>query len=197
MTPTTSSVVRAGRVLPGLLLLALAAATPAGAQSRLPKLLGESLLPHFGNLSRVGRMLVPVAGETPENLRDSFHDGRSGGRTHEAIDIPAARNTPVVAVTDGVVVGLRHEGLGGNAIHLLDPVRKRRYFYAHLDHFATGLEEGTPVRQGQVIGYVGDTGNAGRGNYHLHFAVIALDDVRHWWKGMTLDPYALLQDAAR
>ena len=197
MTPSPESALRAGRVLPFLLLLALASGTPLGAQSRIPRLLGESLLPSFGNLSRMGRMLMPVEGKTPEQLRESFREGRSGGRTHEAIDIPAAQNTPVVAVTDGVVVGLRHEGLGGNAIHLVDPVRRRRYFYAHLDHFASGLAEGERVRQGQVIGYVGDTGNAGAGNYHLHFAIIALDDVKHWWQGMALDPYALLQDAAR
>jgi murein DD-endopeptidase MepM/ murein hydrolase activator NlpD len=177
------------------LVLVFASAAAANAQGLIPRLLGEPVLPKFEHLSRLGRMVVPVVGVSPQSLRDSFREGRSAGRTHEAIDIPAPRGTPVVAVADGVVVGLRHGGIGGNAIHMVDSTRKRHYFYAHLERFADRLKEGETIQQGDVIGYVGDTGNAGKGNYHLHFAVTALGDLRRWWVGETLNPYDLLQDA--
>lgn len=185
---------RLGRAVLCCLALLLTSAAAAHAQSRLPKLLGDALLPKFDNLSRLTRVLVPVEGVRPEMLRDSFLEGRSHGRTHEAIDIPAPRGTPVIAVADGVVVAMRTQGIGGNAIHMVDATRKRRYFYAHLDRFAELLAPGDTVRAGDVIGYVGDTGNAGPGNYHLHFAVSALADLRRWWVGETLNPYVLLRE---
>lgn len=175
--------------------LALAHAPALAAQARAARGLDESLLPRFAHLARLGRMAVPVAGVAPGSLRDSFLEARSRGRTHHAIDIPAPRGTPVLAVADGVVVGLRNGANSGLAIYVLDAARRQSHFYAHLDRYADRLAQGDTVRQGQVIGYVGDSGNAGAGNYHLHFAVLALADLRRWWEGDTVNPFALLRDA--
>jgi hypothetical protein len=116
--------------------------------------------------------LVPVECGTPLN---QFGTARSGGRTHQGEDIAAPQNTPVLAVVAGtlyrqIVDGADSSSLSGNAWYLRDDVTKAYYFYAHLDHFAD-LPVGTVVRAGDVIGYVGDTGNPGPGNYHLHFEV--------------------------
>jgi peptidoglycan LD-endopeptidase LytH len=138
-------------------------------------------------------LIVPVAGVHAHQLRDSYNDPRSGGRTHAAIDIMAPRGTPVLAAADGRILKLHQGNLGGNAIYQLDADGQTRYYYAHLDGYARGLTEGQTVYQGQVIGYVGDTGNAGRGNYHLHFSIAILDDVRRWWEGINLNPYPVLR----
>jgi len=159
---------------------------PAGG----PRVLGEPVRPIASTL------IIPVEGVLASQLRDSYHAGRSGGRTHKAIDIMAPRGTPVLAAADGTILRLRQGSLGGNAIYQLDRDGRTRYYYAHLDRYRRGLREGEPVRQGEVIGYVGDTGNAGRGNYHLHFSVAILSDVRRYWEGENLNPYVLLREAA-
>ncbi len=128
----------------------------------------------------------------PFQLRDSYEAPRSGGRTHNAIDIPAPHGTPVLAAADGRILKLHVGDIGGNAIYHLDTDGRTRYYYAHLDRYADGLAEGQQVYRGQVIGYVGDTGNAGPGNYHLHFSIAILDDPRRWWEGVNLNPYLLL-----
>lgn len=184
------------RTLPLLAALVLGAA-PAAAQSGAPSgLLGEILSPpKFEYLSRVGRLVIPVEGVGAERLRDSFREGRSGGRVHHAIDIHAPRGTPVVAVADGKILKLHQGKKGGNSIYHLDEDGRTRYYYAHLDRYAEGLREGQRVEQGEVIGYVGDTGNARPGDFHLHFSVALLRDARRWWEGMSLNPYALLRTA--
>ncbi len=138
-------------------------------------------------------LIVPVAGVHAHQLRDSYDAPRSGGRTHQAIDIPAPRGTPVLAATDGIILRLHSGPVGGNAIYHLDADGRTRYYYAHLDRYLASLAEGQPVFRGQVIGYVGDTGNAGRGNYHLHFSIAILDDPRRWWEGTNLNPYPILR----
>jgi peptidoglycan LD-endopeptidase LytH len=138
-------------------------------------------------------LIIPVVGVHPHQLRDSYNDPRSAGRRHWAIDIAAPRGTPVLAAADGTILKLHQGNLGGNAIYQLDADGQTRYYYAHLDGYARGLAEGQPVYQGQVIGYVGDTGNAGRGNYHLHFSIAILDDVRRWWEGININPYPILR----
>ena len=184
-----------GAVLCGALAL-LCGAAPLAAQSRpaeRPSLVGRLLgTPKLEYLSRLTGMAIPVEGVRASSLRDSFLEGRSGGRTHEAIDIHAPRGTPVVAVSDGEIVQLHQGSLGGNSIYHLDADGRTRYYYAHLERYAEGLAEGQRVRRGQVIGYVGDTGNAQPGDFHLHFSVTLLSDARQWWKGTPLNPYALL-----
>jgi murein DD-endopeptidase MepM/ murein hydrolase activator NlpD len=177
----------------GAALLALAAAAPADAQTR-SRVLSEAHAPTFRYLSRLaGRLEIPVEGVSARQLRASYNQGRSGGRLHRAIDIHAPRGTPVLAVTAGRILRLYQQGKGGNSIYHLDEDGRTRYYYAHLDGYAPGLREGDTVRKGQVIGYVGDTGNAQPGDYHLHFSVAVLRDVRRWWDGDNMDPYALLR----
>ncbi|HEX2188775.1 MAG TPA: M23 family metallopeptidase [Longimicrobiaceae bacterium] len=176
-----------------LLCAAPLSAQADGAERERPRLLGRLLgTPKLEYLSRLTGLAIPVEGVRVSSLRDSFLEGRSGGRTHEAIDIHAPRGTPVVAVADGVILKLHQGALGGNSIYHLDEDGRTRYYYAHLDRYADGVAEGQRVRRGDVIGYVGDTGNAQPGDFHLHFSVSLLNDARQWWRGTPLNPYALL-----
>ena len=138
-------------------------------------------------------LLVPVAGVRPEQLRDTFQDSRSAGRAHDAIDIPAPRGTPVLAVADGRIVKLFQSERGGTTIYQLATDNKTIYYYAHLDSYANGIAEGRTVRRGETIAYVGDTGNAGAGNYHLHFSILIVSDPKRYWDGTNINPYPLLR----
>lgn len=135
----------------------------------------------------------PVDGIRPETLRDTFDDGRPGHR-HEALDIMAPRGTPVRAVDDGTLVKLFDSKPGGLTIYQFDPAGRLAYYYAHLDRYAEGLHEGMQLRRGDLIGYVGTTGNATEAP-HLHFAVFLLGSDRRWWKGEALNPYSALRAA--
>jgi peptidoglycan LD-endopeptidase LytH len=100
---------------------------------------------------------------------DTWHAPRSGGRVHKGTDMFAARGTPLVAVGDGTV-RKSYDGLGGYIVWLYAD-HGVNYFYSHLDGYPAGLVNGQRVSRGQVIGYVGDTGNPAPGAYHLHFGV--------------------------
>jgi murein DD-endopeptidase MepM/ murein hydrolase activator NlpD len=142
-------------------------------------------------------LTIPVQGIRAEQLRDSYESARTG-HVHHAIDIMAARGTPVVAAADGTILRLRSGGNGGITIYQLDPDGRTLYYYAHLQRYAAGLQQGMPVWRGQVIAYVGDTGNAGAGNYHLHFSVGRLADPRRWWESENTNPFPMLAgDLAR
>jgi murein DD-endopeptidase MepM/ murein hydrolase activator NlpD len=181
------------RLIPAAALLALGA-VPAAAQDGAPRIFSGSLVPDFSYLRAVANMqpLLPVQGARVDRLRDTFREARSGGRVHDAIDIPAPRGTPVVAVTDGRILRLHQGSLGGNSIYQLAPDGRTRFYYAHLDGYAQGLQVGQVVHRGEVIGYVGDTGNARPGDTHLHFSIAILNDVHRWWEGRNLDPYPIL-----
>jgi len=131
---------------------------------------------------------VPIDGSDVESWKGAFSQRRDG-RPHEAVDILAPRNTPVHAADNGTVAKLFVSKAGGNTIYQFDPDGRLCYYYAHLDHYAAGLTEGQTVARGQVIGYVGTSGNAPPDTPHLHFAVIQLNPDRHWWQGRALDPY--------
>ncbi len=135
-------------------------------------------------------LLLPVQGVRRDELRDSFGEGRSG-HMHEAMDIMAPRNTPVLAVEDGRLVKLFYSHDGGNTIYQFDPGQTYAYYYAHLDHYAPGLREGDALSRGQVIGYVGSTGNAAAEAPHLHFAIFLLGADRRWWQGKALNPFSV------
>jgi murein DD-endopeptidase MepM/ murein hydrolase activator NlpD len=137
-------------------------------------------------------LLVPVQGIRREDLLDTFDDPRNGLRLHEAIDIMAPRNTPVLAVEAGRIVKLFSSVRGGLTIYQFDPTEAYCYYYAHLESYAPGLEEGNQVARGQVIGAVGTSGNAGPNNPHLHFAIFRLDARKHWWQGVPINPFPLL-----
>jgi murein DD-endopeptidase MepM/ murein hydrolase activator NlpD len=144
----------------------------------------------------IGRvnLIIPVAGVGPAQLLDTFDDARSEGRFHDAIDIPAAAETPVVAAADGKILKLSNSERGGTTIYQLNADQELVFYYAHLSRYAAGLVEGDIVKQGQVIAYVGDTGNAGAGNYHLHFSIAVVSDPKRYWEGTNINPYPLLHD---
>jgi murein DD-endopeptidase MepM/ murein hydrolase activator NlpD len=137
-------------------------------------------------------MVIPVAGVDRSAIRDMFDEVR-GNRRHEAIDIMAPRGTPVIAADDGVVKRLFTSVPGGFTVYEFDPDQRFCYYYAHLDGYAAGLHEGQALRRGEILGYVGTTGNAPKNAPHLHFAVIRLDPDRRWWKGTYVNPYPLLR----
>jgi peptidoglycan LD-endopeptidase LytH len=138
-------------------------------------------------------LIVPVAGVRPDQLRDTFSESRSEGRIHDAIDIPAAHGTAVLAAADGPIVKLFQSERGGTTIYQLSVDGKFVYYYAHLDRYGEGLSEGHFAKQGETIAYVGDTGNAGPGNYHLHFSVAEISNPKDFWHGVNINPYPLLR----
>ena len=138
---------------------------------------------------------VPVAGILPASLRDNYEQSR-GSRRHEAIDILAPTGTPVVAVDDGRIAKLFTSKPGGLTVYQFDPQARLSYYYAHLQRYAPGVREGMDVKRGDLIGYVGSTGNADPGTPHLHFAVFRLGSPPKWWQGEAINPYPALSRAA-
>lgn len=143
-----------------------------------------------------GTLLLPVQGVLPSQLRDTFTDARSEGRVHDAIDIMADAGSPVLAVADGTVEKLFDSKRGGLTIYQFEPSGRWCYYYAHLQRYADGLSEKQVIKRGDVIGYVGSTGNASAEAPHLHFEVHVLGPEKQWWKGESINPYPLLKSAA-
>jgi murein DD-endopeptidase MepM/ murein hydrolase activator NlpD len=142
---------------------------------------------------------LPIAGLTAADIHDTFAQSRSNGeRRHEASDIMAPRGTPVIAVEDGVIKKLFTSKPGGLTIYQFDPQERYCYYYAHLDRYAHGIREGLSVTRGEVIGYVGSTGNANPDAPHLHFAILELGPDKKWWDDTTpINPYPILMEALR
>ena len=136
-------------------------------------------------------LAIPVRFDAVE-LSDSFDDAR-GKRRHQAIDIMAPRGTPVVAVDDGTVAKVYRHPLGGLSVYQYDGDKRFAYYYAHLDRFAPGLKAGMALKRGDVLGYVGTSGNASPTAPHLHFAIYRLGPEKQWWRGTALNPYPYLQ----
>lgn len=139
---------------------------------------------HSSAGAQPGPFVFPVDG--PHSYVDSFGAPRSGGRTHKGCDILAAYGTPVVAVVSGTVSRTTPTdvGLGGITIWLKGD-NGTSYYYAHLSRIADGIGRGVSVGAGEVIGYVGHTGNAGSCN-HLHFQIMP-------GGGAAIDPYPTLR----
>jgi murein DD-endopeptidase MepM/ murein hydrolase activator NlpD len=142
---------------------------------------------------RSRKLTIPVSGIGPGQLQQTYDDPRSGSRTHHAIDILAPRNTPVVAVEDGTVARLFMSKAGGITLYQYDPSEKFVYYYAHLERYADGLKEGAPLARGQLLGYVGTSGNAPPNTPHLHFAIFRTTNPKRWWEGTPLDPFLVLR----
>ena len=140
------------------------------------------------------RPIVPVQGVARTALLDNYEQSR-GPRKHEAIDIMAPRGTPVYAVDDGQLVKLFQSVPGGITAYQFDPGAQLAYYYAHLDRYADGLKEGMALKRGDLIGYVGSTGNAAADAPHLHFGVFVLGPEKQWWKGEPVNPFPALRDA--
>ena len=138
-------------------------------------------------------LAVPVLGRYPADVGDTFRAGRSGGRQHNAADIMAPRGTLVVSADDGVIRRLSSNALGGITIYATDPDERFVYYYAHLDGYAPDLRVDQRVQRGDVLGYVGTTGNAPPTAPHLHFQIMRLLDRDRLWDGVPIDPRPFLQ----
>lgn len=149
-----------------------------------------------GATSSILDMSPPIRGLALMNLRDTFEEVHDGHK-HEAIDIMEPRGTPVRAAVSGTIRKLFLSKPGGNTIYQFDEMGVYCYYYAHLDGYAEGLREGMRVERGEVIGFVGSTGNADPRSPHLHFAITELGPERLWWKGNAIDPYPFLVAAVK
>lgn len=141
-----------------------------------------------------GKIMIPVVGIKRDQIRDTFNDARSKGRVHNANDIMAAGGTPVVACADGEIAKFFDSVRGGITIYQFSPDHKFIYYYAHLQKRADNLKEKDFVKQGTIIGYVGDTGDAAPGNTHLHFEIMIPENPQKYWKGTDINPYPLLKE---
>lgn len=128
-------------------------------------------------------LAMPVQGVAQRALRDTWHAARSSGRKHEGIDIFAARGTPVLSATEGIVSRVGTNDLGGKVVWVMGPGRQMHY-YAHLDDYAE-ISAGDRVAPGTVLGYVGNTGNARGTPPHLHYGV--------YTGAGAINPYPLLR----
>lgn len=154
---------------------------------------GIALAPADGTALLAARAIaMPIEGISGRDLRDTYTDRRTAG-SHEALDISAPRGTPVRAVDDGKLVKLFTSVPGGLTVYQFDASGRLAYYYAHLDRYAQNLSEGMALRRGDVVGYVGTTGNAPPDAPHLHFAVFVLDADKRWWKGTPVNPYPALR----
>jgi uncharacterized membrane protein len=163
------------------------AATPSGTEVVTPSDL--ALL--------ASEIAMPLDGVNALSLHSNFDERRGGGtRAHEALDIMAARRTPVRSATAGRVLKLFTSAAGGLMVYAADSSERFVLMYAHLDGYAEGLRDGTPLARGQVIGYVGSTGNASPTAPHLHFAIARSADVKRWSKGKPIDPLPVLVASA-
>ncbi|HEY8356315.1 MAG TPA: peptidoglycan DD-metalloendopeptidase family protein [Ramlibacter sp.] len=171
------------------------AAPSAPASGSAPVAVRDVGDPDGARILATRELVVPVVGVAPTALADHYDDAR-GKRVHEAIDIMAPEGRPVVAVDDGRIAKLFTSRGGGLTVYHFDAQGQLAYYYAHLQSYAPGLAEGANVRRGQLIGYVGSTGNANPAAPHLHFAVFRLGPQKNWWQGDAVNPYPALSQAA-
>ena len=128
----------------------------------------------------------------PGQLVDTYTQSRGAGRRHDAIDIMAPAGTPVLAAVDGRVVKLFASEAGGITLYQFDRDERYVHYYAHLQGYAPGIDEGRELRRGEVLGFVGSTGNANPDGPHLHYAIALLDADKRWHGGTPVNPYPLL-----
>jgi murein DD-endopeptidase MepM/ murein hydrolase activator NlpD len=162
--------------------------TPAATRVDLPPIESTGFPRH---------LTIPVQGVSAADIHDTFSESRGTDRKHEATDILAARGTPVIAADDGVIKKLFTSEQGGLTLYHFDPTEEYSYYYAHLDRYADGIREGVSVKRGEVIGYVGTTGNAPPNTPHLHFGIFKLGPEKNWWEGVPINPYPILSAQAR
>ena len=146
--------------------------------------------------SALSGLLLPVRGVQPSELVDTFNQTRGGTRIHEALDIMAPRGREVLAINDGKIAKLFTSKQGGLTVYQFDPSERYAYYYAHLDRYAPGIAEGKVLKRGELVGYVGSTGNASPDAPHLHFAIFELGPEKRWWEGKPINPYPLLNGLA-
>jgi murein DD-endopeptidase MepM/ murein hydrolase activator NlpD len=166
---------------------------PSAGTSVPSPLSAPSVIPDADPTKTIKGLLIPVYGVTANQLRDSFYDSRSEGRMHAALDIMAPHDTPVIAADDGTVLRLQQSERGGTMIYQADSTGDYVLYYGHLSRYADGVVVGKKLKRGEVIAYVGDTGNAGAGNYHLHFGISKMTSPGRWYGGEPVNPYPLLK----
>lgn len=160
-----------------------------------PTTAGRPRIPDDAAALAARNLLIPVQGVAASRLQDTFTARRDGNRVHAAIDIMAPRGTPVLAADDGTVWKVRSNALGGLTIYTIDDEQRFVMYYAHLDRYAEGLREAQRVRKGDVLGYVGTTGNAPPNTPHLHFQLMRYRGNGRWWDGDPINPYPYLARA--
>ncbi len=128
-------------------------------------------------------LLIPVQGLQPKNLVDTWGAARSGGRTHKGIDLFAPKGTPVLSATEGIVFQVGTDRLGGQVVRVLGP-RATLHYYAHLSAYGN-VRRGDWVTAGEILGYVGNTGNAATTPPHLHYGI-------YYFFGKATNPYPYL-----
>ncbi|RYX92722.1 MAG: M23 family metallopeptidase [Comamonadaceae bacterium] len=161
--------------------------------------LAQAVDPADGNIIdlRSRNLLLPISSVGTAQLTDTYSQSRAAGNVHEALDIMSPRGTPVLAVDDGRVAKLFLSKPGGVTLYQFDQNTQYAYYYAHLDRYADGLKEGMLLSKGQVIGYVGSTGNASPDAPHLHFAIFRLGPERQWWKGTAVNPFTVWRESSK
>jgi murein DD-endopeptidase MepM/ murein hydrolase activator NlpD len=168
---------------------------PPGARPVSPEVKGETISADPVAELRRHDLALPIDEADVDDMKGHFAQRRGGGaRGHEAVDILVPRHTPIRAVEDGTIARLFFSKAGGTTIYQFDPERRFCYYYAHLERYAPGLSEGQQVSKGDVIGFVGTSGNAPPNTPHLHFAIFELTDQKRWWDGKPLDPYLVFRD---
>lgn len=146
-------------------------------------------------LLRERGLLVPVRGILAAQIPDTYDAPRDGARVHNAQDILAKRGTPVLAADDGTILHIGTNALGGNVVWTADPSRRFAYYYAHLDRWAKGLRDGQTISRGDVLGYVGTTGNAPKDTPHLHFQVVRIVNGKRYSDGPPVNPLPFFTQA--
>lgn len=164
------------------------AAAPAHGQGGAPAISPGKMEEVLKEL-RQKRLLFPVCGRTVRGYKDTFSEARGTRRVHNAMDAPAPRGTPVVSTDSGRVIKLFTSRAGGLTVYTTDVAERFIYYYAHLDRYRTGLREGMRLTRGDVLGYVGTTGNAPPNTPHLHFAILKSSDIKRWSKGTPVNPF--------
>jgi uncharacterized membrane protein len=169
---------------------------PAGASAITPSGTEDVTAEDLALLAR--EIAMPLDGIDPASLRSNFAERRGGGtRQHQALDVMAPRRTPVKSAAKGRVLKLFTSADGGLMVYAADSSERFVLMYAHLDGYAPAMRDGAPLARGEVIGYVGSTGNALASAPHLHFAIARSADVRRWSKGQPIDPLLVLLAAGR
>lgn len=175
------------RRLVGTLLLLVALAAAGWWAWQQPFMASTRMLWEIARMPPPASLPVPVRGVDLADLVDTWGASRGGDRSHEGIDIFAERGTPVTSTTRGVVGAVRESGLGGRQVWVRGPALEHHY-YAHLEDWAAGLATGEVVLPGDVLGYVGDSGNARGTAPHLHYGI--------YGEGGALDPLPRLRAGA-
>jgi murein DD-endopeptidase MepM/ murein hydrolase activator NlpD len=145
---------------------------------------------------RSRKLTFPIKGFDPERVKNSYNESR-GNQKHEAVDILAPRDTPIMAVDDGTIAKLFLSKLGGTTIYQFDPSRKYIYYYAHLEKYADGLKDGAAIKRGQIMGYVGTSGDAPPNTPHLHLSISMPEADKKWWQTAPLNPYLVFKNPAK